>query len=99
MILSTLAAHKGQLDNLQASVNELSAKVDALSKANGVKLAAKTDWAGDQTFTASSWGTRSVPVSTGSWTSSGYMMSTMSSGSCANGQCGVMRGGLFGRRR
>lgn len=90
-ITSMLAAQRGRIDNLQRSVDALSAKVDALG---GAKLAAKSDWAGDQSFTQSAW----APA-TASWSSSPAMFS---SGDCAKGQCGVgarlLGHGIFHRR-
>jgi hypothetical protein len=99
-----LAAHKGQLDNLQADVAAIRAELSAIKKASGVSLAPVANWAGDAEFVAqprasSSWGTSSAPSV--NW---GAPQMMMGAGSCASGSCGgsssgMLRGRLLGRRR
>jgi hypothetical protein len=99
MILSTLTAHKAQLDNIQADVSAIRAELSAVRKAAGVTVAPVSNWAGDPQFTATMAGRTSTVMMPMSSMYSSSM--SMGAGACASGSCGAGSGrvGLFGRRK
>lgn len=92
-----LTAQKAQIENLQSDVTTLIAKVDALAKAQNVRFASKSDWAGDATWStgtptaASGWSSSSAMYSGSYMMSSGYGMSRSRPGLFGR----VLRGGIF----
>lgn len=95
MILSTLTAHKAQLDNIQTDVAAIRAELAAIKKASGIKLAPVSNWAGDAEFVATS-GSAWAPTASRTMSSSMmYSSSMMGAGACASGSCGAGRAGLF----
>jgi hypothetical protein len=99
MILSTLTAHKAQLDNIQSDVSAIRAELAAVRKAAGVTVAPVSNWAGDPQFTATMAGRTSTVMMPMSSMYSSSM--SMGAGACAGGSCGAGSGraGLFGRRK
>lgn len=96
--LSVTTALKAGQDATNQRLDRMEAKMDAVIKASGTKLAAVSNWAGDPEFigqpkaaTATSWGTSGTMS---------YMSMGAGAGGCANGSCSSGAGkGLFGRRR
>lgn len=89
-----LTRQKADTANLQDTLDKLTAKLDALAKAQGTTFTAGTaDWAGDRKFTATGAPIGPVPSFL---VTSGY---SSGSGACAGGSCGTGRTGMFGRRR
>lgn len=87
-ITSMLTRQKADIDNLQLSVDRLTAKVDALVKSQGASFTSSTDWAGDQQFTAA-WSNKASysagqPTRAGLFRRGGFFRSRLLGG-CAGG--------------
>lgn len=98
-LLSTTTALKAGQDNTNQRLASVEAKLDALVKASGVKLASVSNWAGDPEFIGQPRAAIGSAWSSQVATTMGW--SAMAGQSvCANGSCGSssMGRGLFSLR-